>query len=548
MGSDKRRFTLTIWWLALGYFVFYVPYLGSIKATVGGLWPGVGAGVSGFRLLPAVVISTAVVLPVIVTLMGWWKYAGRRRVFGLGVPFPRPLVFLSGLGTAIIIGATTLIFTFNGVSIVFALVLMRGGVLIMGPVVDRLFGRRVRWFAWAAFSVTVPAILIALADVNNYSLSALTAAIIVAYLAGYLLRIPCATWLAKSRDEATTYRYFVEEQLVAVVFLVAMPAAFALVGGGEIASELRQGFTGFFTSGTTLPALVIGALYACLYFFGTLIYLDCRENTYCIPLNRGSSLLAGLFASYVLTLFFGLTPPSGAQVFGAGLLVVALLLLSPLHHRLEDALDKLRPSLAALSLRLRGFAAGPRPFGATTMMAKVVTANQPGASDEVNVSDQQPRRRLFLFVCSGNTCRSPMAAAIANAEIAARLGVPLESLDTVGARATSAGVTARVGAPMTDAAQRTLSSLDVPAPPHAARNLTEELALEAEMIFCLTRAHHRAVVEMFPSVAAKTHCLDPDGDIDDPIGRGPEVYLSCAERIRALVRWRLDEAQLSASF
>src|ERR671912_614901 len=175
MASDKRRFTLTIWWLALGYFVFYAPYLGSIKATVGGVWPGVGGGVSGFRLLPAVVISTAGVLPVLVTLMGWWKYAGRRRVFGLSVPFPRPLVCLSGLGTAIIIGTTTLIFTFNGVSIVFALVLMRGGVLILGPVVDRLFKRRVRWFAWAAFSVTVPAILIALADVNNYSLSALTA-------------------------------------------------------------------------------------------------------------------------------------------------------------------------------------------------------------------------------------------------------------------------------------------------------------------------------------------------------------------------------------
>jgi protein-tyrosine-phosphatase len=543
MASAHRQFKLAIWGLALGYFVFYGPYLAFIKVTTTGLWPGVSGPVSGFRLLPAVAISTAVVLPVIVASMGWWRHAGRRRVFGLSVPFPRPAVFLAGLGTAIIIGTTTLIFTFPGVSIIFALVLMRGGVLIMGPVVDRLFKRRVRWFSWAAFAVTVPAILIALADVQNYRLSFVTAAIIIAYLSGYLLRLPCATKLAKSADKTTTYRYFVEEQLVATLFLVAIPAGLALIGEGEIMLELRHGFTDFFTSGVTFPALIIGALYACLYCFGTLIYLDCRENTYCIPLNRGSSLLAGFSASYLLTLSFGLEPPSAAQLGSAGLLVTALLLLSPFHHVVERVLGKLRLPLAGVYRRPADFAGG---LGRPTLNSPA--GSVPAAQTVAGGQEQLNKlRRMFLFVCSGNTCRSPMAAAIGNAEIAARLKIPFEALDTAGVQALSAGVSARAGAPMTPEAQQALRSLGVPVRPHAARNLTADLAHQVEMIFCMTRAHRKAVIDLIPSAAGKTHCLDPEGDIEDPLGSGLEAYLNCAGHMHRLIRWRLDEAQLTPS-
>lgn len=521
-----RRFKLEIWWLALGYFAFYAPYAAFIKITTTGLWPGLRGPVSGFRLLPAVIISTAVVLPVIVSRMGWWQYASRRQVFARSILFPRPLVFLSGLGTAIIIGTTTLIFTFPGVSIVFALVLMRGGVLIMGPLVDRLFKRRVRWFSWAALGVTVVAILIAIADVKNYRLSLVTATIIIAYLSGYLLRIPCATKLAKSADKAITYRYFVEEQMVAMLFLIAIPAVFALIGKGEIMMELRHGFTGFFTTSITVPALIIGAFYACLYCFGTLIYLDCRENTYCIPLNRGSSLLAGFCASYALTLFFGQKPPSVAQLGSAGLLVTALLLLSPFHHVLERALNKIKLSFARAYRTL-------------------LTGNVPVTSHGSIDQEQLDRpKRIFVFVCSGNTCRSPMAAAIANAEIAARLQIPFEALETVNARALSAGVSAKVGAPLTPEAQAVLRSLNVPVRPHAARNLTPELAHEAEIIFCMTSAHRKAVIELIPSVAWKTYCLDHEGDIEDPIGKGLAAYVNCARSIQSLVRLRFDEIGL----
>lgn len=508
--SSRRHFKLRIWWLALGYFAFYTPYSFSTKLLTSKLWPGITAPVSGFRLLPAVAISTALVLPAIIAFKGWWGYVSCRQFMGRKFPVPAPLVILSGIGTAIIIGTTTLAFTFTGISILFALLLMRGGVLIMAPSIDVLFRRRVRWFSWIALGITLPAMAIALLDVNNYQLTAVAAFTICAYLSGYLLRLPCVTRLAKQQDDEITRRYFVEESMVAVIFLVAIPAAFALIGQGEIMLQLRQGFAEIFTSSVTLPAMLIGALYAGLYCFGTLIYLDGRENTFCIPLNRGSSLLGGIVASYILAVFFGEAFPSPAQLAGAALIVLALLVLSPLHH-VDRYCLKLKNAL--------GF-------------AKPLPVLQP--------------ERLFLFVCSGNTCRSPMAAAMANAEIARRLRVPFKSLETVNVRATSAGVSARVGAPLTEEAAEVLRSLDIPVQPHAARNLTPELAEKAEMIFCMTKTHRQAVIDVLPSMAGKIYCLDLHSDVEDPIGKGMPAYVACARQIQTAVQLRFEELGLAA--
>src|SRR5205823_6453827 len=193
---------------------------------------------------------------VIITAMGWWKYAGRREILGFRIPFPSCWTLLSGLGFTVIIGTTTLAYTFSGVSILLALLMMRGGVLILAPIVDGLFKREVRWFSWTALVLSFMALAVALTDVQSYQMTVIAALNIAAYLTGYLLRLPCMNRWAKSEDKKASYRYFVEEQMVAMPVLVAVPAIFALIGQGEIMMELRRGFTSFLESDLIGPALL----------------------------------------------------------------------------------------------------------------------------------------------------------------------------------------------------------------------------------------------------------------------------------------------------
>jgi protein-tyrosine-phosphatase len=505
MLTQKRRYGLTIWALGLGYYVAYTPYSGLTKALSNGLLTG--TQVNGTVLLPISAIATVIGMMGFITFMGWWKYAGRREFFGVSVPFPRRLTFLSGVCLATIMATTTLAFTFGGLSIVLVLVLLRGGTLIIAPVVDHIVGRRVRWFSWSAMFVSLAAVLMALSDAANYTLTIAALIDVSAYLAAYFFKLQFMSRLAKSDEREATLRYFVEEQMVASPLLVIVLIVLALVGAGDVMLGFRTGLTTFATTPGAIFAALVGLSYAALCICTTLIFLDRRENTYCVPMHCGSSMLSGFTATAILAYLFNQSAPTAAQSVSAGLIIVALGFLSPLHH-----FDRV-------------WQAATRRYRARF---------------------REPQR-LFLFVCSGNTCRSPMAAAIANAEIAARLGIPFKALATVNVRALSAGVSAKVGAPLTPEAAEVLQSLSVPVQPHAARNLTPELAAEAELIFCMTKAHRKAVVEMLPAVAGKTYCLSTEADVDDPIGKGLAAYIDCARQIQRLVQLRLNELGLAGA-
>jgi protein-tyrosine-phosphatase len=493
MTPPRIRDEWRIWLLALGYFAFYILYSALTKALSLGLLPGMTGPVSGFRILPATAVATSVVLVAFVAMGGGWGGLRRRRVLGLTVPVVGARMLISGVATAVIIGTTTLNYTFVGISILFALLLMRGGVLILAPVVDTLLGRKVRPGSWIALGLSFAALTIAFAEVGGYRMTLVAGLNIAAYLLGYCVRIPNMTGIAKSPDRAINTRYFHEETLVAAMALTGLPALCLLMGDGPILVELRAGFTTFFADPLVVPALIIGVLYACLYLFGTGIYLDRRENTYCIPLNRCSSLLSGVVASFALTWFLGWKPPSGSQVVGAGVILAALAFL--MISTLRDS----RPAMGGLA------------------------------------------QRLVLFVCSGNTSRSPMAQALCNDEILRRLGLPTRRLDASPLRAVSAGLTARPGRTFSEAAQVALQEFGVSPHPHSSQEVTPELVEQAERIFCMTEEQCRSLVSRFPAAAPKVQRLDPDSDLEDPSGQDFAVFLSLAARMQSLVRRRISE-------
>src|SRR5215212_8104628 len=296
MLTQKRRYTLEIWALGLGFYVFYTPYSGLTKALSNGLLPGTNGPVKGTMLLPISAIATVIGMLGFLTVLRWWKYAGRREFFGIQVPFPRRLTFLSGVCMATIMGTTTLAFTFGGLSIVLVLVLLRGGTLVIAPVVDNIVGRRVRWFSWTAMLISLAAVLVVLSDASKYTLTIAAVIDVAAYLIAYFFKLQFMSRLAKSDERAATLRYFVEEQMVASPLLVIVLIVLALVGTGDVMLGFRTGLTTFVTTPGAFFAVLVGLSYAALCICTTLIFLDRRENTFCVPVHCGSSMLSGITA------------------------------------------------------------------------------------------------------------------------------------------------------------------------------------------------------------------------------------------------------------
>ena len=473
-----------IWLFALGYFLLYIPYSGLIKSLSWGLPPGAQGRASGLLLLPSTVLATAVIVPLLISVLGWWKYAGRRELFGRSLPFPGKWAALSGVCAAGIIATTTLAYAFSGISIVFALLLMRGGVLIMSPLIDRLFRRAVRWHSWAACGLSIGAVIVALADTGGYTLTWLAALNLTGYLLGYLGRLNCMTHVAKRPQRAVSIGFFVEEQMVALPVLVSVLALLAVLGVGDGMMDLRAGFTSFLLGDLALAGALAGVFYGGLLVCGSMVYLDARENTFCVPLNRCSSLLSGVVSSLILMAWFDVDLISASHLGAAAVIGGALVVLglAPLMSG--------RPTEALLE-------------------------------------------RGVLFICGGNTLRSPLAQAVCASEFARRR---LQSGPKGGARlqAQSAGLAAREGAPLAPAARRALAQVSVSGAldHHRAKAVTAEMVQAAGVVLCMTNRHRDAIIRRFGASAQKVRLLNPHGDIEEPNAEDFADVLRCAQQIK----------------
>lgn len=170
-------------------------------------------------------------------------------------------------------------------------------------------------------------------------------------------------------------------------------------------------------------------------------------------------------------------------------------------------------------------------------------AEEPAPKTEGQAAGQGDPPRRVCFVCTGNTCRSPMAAAVANAmayEPLAKLPESLRELGRPELEAFSAGLAAGEGDPIADNAVRALEAAGVPAVPgqdyhrHTAHTLCGEEAERYDLLVAMSRQHALGLLLRFPQLAGRITTLGED--VPDPYGGSEQDYRVCLERITRLVR------------
>ena len=193
---------------------------------------------------------------------------------------------------------------------------------------------------------------------------------------------------------------------------------------------------------------------------------------------------------------------------------------------------------------------GPTHFGGLPTIVNVnghtCHLSEPGVLDQnVLVGLGQ---LVVLLVCTGNTCRSPMAETLLRHELSRRF----QSLFAPGhpppVVAVSAGLSAYPGGAASPEAVTVMQSRGLNLKDHQSRPLTQRLLKQADLVLTMTASHRQAILGRWPEASQKTYLLSKNGrDVADPYGGSVPIYAACADEIESFIKhwvqW-IDESWL----
>ncbi len=188
---------------------------------------------------------------------------------------------------------------------------------------------------------------------------------------------------------------------------------------------------------------------------------------------------------------------------------------------------------------------GPTRYGKDSTIVRCDAGGwkivRPGAYDARTI--RRLLKQKLLFVCTGNTCRSPIAAGLARKMLADRMGCRVSQLGARGVDVISAGFFSG-GGRATHEAVSTVRALGTDISRHRSQKLTAELIISSDMVFCMTDFHVAEAGRIAPDSADKIRRLDESADVPDPIGGGPKVYRKIAEQIAGALKRLADKGLL----
>lgn len=139
----------------------------------------------------------------------------------------------------------------------------------------------------------------------------------------------------------------------------------------------------------------------------------------------------------------------------------------------------------------------------------------------------------ILVVCTGNLCRSPMAAGL--------LSHKLEIKGLAHHRVFSAGVWAVDGHPASEHAITVMAERDIDITDHIAHTITADDVAEADLILVMSREHEQMIHNTWPQYEWKVHRLSEMAgkrkNVQDPYGGPIEEYRTCADTISDYIDW-----------
>ena len=154
--------------------------------------------------------------------------------------------------------------------------------------------------------------------------------------------------------------------------------------------------------------------------------------------------------------------------------------------------------------------------------------------------DEMSQIRI-LFLCTGNTCRSPMAEGFCRRIVSEKLNCSVDEVEKMSYKMASAGVMAVGSIGASPEAVQACKENGVEIGGHRSRALDCDEAGACDYIFALAESHRRWLGENCPEATCRCVLLDSAGDIPDPIGAPIEVYRECAKRIEKAVQKRIGE-------